>query len=174
MGMIQTPDQSPIDRLDQMVRRYEKELLRICCIYLTDRAAAQDAVQETFLRAFRSMNSFRGESSEKTWLIRIAINCCRDFRRSRWYRHIDPRVSVDQLPISSYNPPNDEHIALTVAIMKLKPKYIEVILLYFYEGYSMKEIAEMLGLTEAAVSVRIRKAKQKLRNELEGGDNGEG
>ena len=53
--------------------------------------------------------------------------------------------------------------------MKLKPKYMEAVLLYFYEGYSMKEIGEMLNITEAAVSDRIRKAKQKLRQELEGG-----
>ncbi len=173
MGMIQAPNQTPADRLDQMVRQYEKDLLRICCIYLRDRAAAEDAVQETFLKAFRSMDSFRGESSEKTWLIRIAINCCRDYRRSAWYRYIDSRVSVDQLPVLSSAPPSDDHIALTMAIMKLKPKYMEAVLLYFYEGCPIREIARMLNLTEAAVSSRIRKAKQKLRTELEGGEGDE-
>ena len=173
MGMIQAPNQTPADRLDQMVRQYEKELLRICCVYLRDRAAAEDAVQETFLKAFRSMDSFRGESSEKTWLIRIAVNCCRDYRRSAWYRYIDPRVSIDQLPVLSSAPPSEEHIALTVAIMKLKPKYMEAVLLYFYEGFSIREIAKMLDLTEAAVSARLRKAKQKLKDELEGGEGDE-
>ena len=173
MGMIQAPNQTPADRLDQMVRQYEKELLRICCVYLRDRAAAEDAVQETFLKAFRSMDSFRGESSEKTWLIRIAVNCCRDYRRSAWYRYVDPRVSIDQLPVLSSAPPSEEHIALTVAIMKLKPKYMEAVLLYFYEGFSIREIAKMLDLTEAAVSARLRKAKQKLKDELEGGEGDE-
>ena len=173
MGMIQAPNQTPADRLDQMVRQYEKELLRICCVYLRDCAAAEDAVQETFLKAFRSMDSFRGESSEKTWLIRIAVNCCRDYRRSAWYRYIDPRVSIDQLPVLSSAPPSEEHIALTVAIMKLKPKYMEAVLLYFYEGFSIREIAKMLDLTEAAVSARLRKAKQKLKDELEGGEGDE-
>ena len=171
--MIQAPNQTPADRLDQMVRQYEKELLRICCVYLRDRAAAEDAVQETFLKAFRSMDSFRGESSEKTWLIRIAVNCCRDYRRSAWYRYVDPRVSIDQLPVLSSAPPSEEHIALTVAIMKLKPKYMEAVLLYFYEGFSIREIAKMLDLTEAAVSARLRKAKQKLKDELEGGEGDE-
>ena len=119
------------------------------------------------------MDSFRGESSAKTWLIRIAINCCRDYRRSAWYRYIDFRVSIDQLPFLSSAPPSDDHIALTMAIMKLKPKYMEVVLLYFYEGYPIKEIAKMLNLTEAAVSSRIHKAKQKLRTELEGGEDDE-
>ena len=153
--------------------QYEKELLRICCVYLRDRAAAEDAVQETFLKAFRNMESFRGESSEKTWLIRIAVNCCRDYRRSAWYRYIDSRISLEQLPVLACAPPGEEHIALTTAIMKLKPKYMEAVPLYFYEGFSMKEIADMLHLTEGAVSGRIRKAKQKLKAELEGGGGNE-
>ena len=173
MGMIQAPNQTPADRLDRMVRQYEKELLRICCVYLRDRTVAEDVVQETFLKAYRNLDSFRGESSEKTWLMRIAINCCRDYRRSAWYRYIDNRVSIDQLPTLSTAPPSDEHIALTMAIMKLKPKYMEVVLLYFYEGYPSKEIASMLNLTEAAVSSRIHKAKRKLRDELEGGEDDE-
>ena len=173
MGVIQAPNQTPADRLDQMVRQYEKDLLRICCIYLRDRIAAEDVVQETFLKAFRNIESFREESSEKTWLIRIVINCCRDYRRSAWYRYIDPRISIDQLPILSSALPSDEHIALTMAIMRLKPKYLEVVLLYFYEGYSMKEIAKMLNVTEAAISGRLRKAKLKLKAELEGGEDDE-
>ena len=173
MGMIQAPNQTPADRLDQMVQQYEKDLLRICCIYLRDRTAAEDVVQETFLKAFRNLDSFRGESSEKTWLIRIAVNCCRDYRKSAWYRYVDPRVSIDQLPVLSSAPPSDDHVALTMAIMKLEPKYREVVLLYFYEGLPIKEIAKMLNLTEAAVSSRIHKAKIRLRDELEGGEDDE-
>ena len=173
VGMILAPNQTPADRLDQMVQQYEKDLLRICCIYLRDRTAAEDVVQETFLKAFRNLGSFREESSEKTWLIKIAVNCCRDYRRSAWHRYIDRRVSIDQLPILSSAPPSDDHIALTMAIMQLKPKYMEAVLLYFYEGYPIKEIAKMLNLTEAAVSSRIHKAKQKLRTELEGGEDDE-
>ena len=173
MGVIQAPNQTPADRLDQLVRQYEKDLLRICCIYLRNHTAAEDVVQETFLKAFRNLDSFRGESNEKTWLTKIAINCCRDYRRSAWYRYIDHRVSIDQLPVLSSTLPSDDHIALTMAIMKLKPKYMEVVLLYYYEGYPIKEIAKMLSLTEAAVSSRIHKAKQKLRAELEGGEDDE-
>ena len=172
MGMILAPNQSPADRFDHMIQLYEKDLLRLCYLYLRERSAAEDAVQETFLKAYRSMDTFRGESSERTWLVRIALNCCRDMRRSAWHRYIDPRVRPDQLSLS-VAPPSDEHLALTMAIVKLKPKYMEVVLLYFYEGYSMKDIAAMLDITEAAVSSRITKAKQKLRTELEGGEGDE-
>lgn len=172
MGMLQAPDQARAARLEQMVRLYEKDLLRFCCLYLRDWSIAEDLVQEVFLKAYRNMASFRGECSEKTWLMRIATNCCRDYRRSAWYRYMDKRISADMLPVSAERP-SDEHIALTAAIMRLKPKYLEVVLLYFYQGYSMKEIAETLGVSEAAVSIRIRKAKQKLRDELERGENDE-
>ncbi len=169
MGKIQAPDQTPLETLDRMVRQYEKDLLRICCVYLRDLKASEDAVQETFLKAYKHLDSFRGQSSEKTWLIRIALNQCRDMRRSAWYRYIDPRVSLENLPLSS-PPPSAEHMALQTAIMKLKPKYMEVVLLYFYEGLRMKEIASLLHISEAAVSIRINKAKQKLKAELEGGE----
>jgi len=169
MGAIQAPDHTPLEQLDQWIQAYEKDLLRLCCLYLRDWNAAEDAVQETFLKAYRQRDSFRGDSHVKTWLIRIAVNQCRDMRRSAWYRYIDPRVSIDCLPITT-PPPTADHLALNTAIMKLSPKYLEVVLLYYYEGYRMKEIAGMLSITEAAVSTRIRKAKQKLKDELEGGE----
>ena len=173
MQTVKGPDRTPEEEITRMVNEHQLALLRLCFTYLHDRELARDAVQETFLKAFRNLDSFRGESSEKTWLIKIAMNCCRDYRRSAWYRYIDKRVSIDQLPILSSAPPSDDHITLTMAIMKLKPKYMETVLLYFYEGYPIKEIAKMLNLTEAAVSSRIHKAKQKLRTELEGGEDDE-
>ena len=169
MGTIQAPDQARTARLESLVEQYEKDLLRICCMYLRDWKAAEDAVQETFLNAFRHLDTFRSDSSEKTWLIQIALNQCRDMRRSAWYRYIDPRIDIDRLPLSS-PPPSDDHLSLTATIMQLKPKYMEVVLLYFYEGYRMKEIASMLRISEAAVSMRLNKAKQKLKAELEGGE----
>lgn len=169
MGKIQAPDQTPLEKLDEWIQAYEKDLLRICCLYLRDWSLAEDAVQETFLKAYKQMDSFRGESHEKTWLTRIALNQCRDMRRGAWFRFVDPRVSIDCLP-GTTPPPSAEHVALTTAIAKLRPKYMEVVLLYYYEGYRMKEIAQMLHITEAAVSTRIRKAKEKLKDELEGGN----
>ena len=71
-------------RLCTLIDQYERELRRLCCVYLRDLSMAEDAVQETFIKAYQHMDAFRGESSEKTWLYRIAINVCRDMRRSKW------------------------------------------------------------------------------------------
>ena len=72
MTPVQDPDRE--ERLNHMVLAYEKDLLRLCAVYLRDIDLAQDAVQETFLKAHRRMNRFEGRASEKTWLMRIAIN----------------------------------------------------------------------------------------------------
>ena len=91
-------DESPKQRLTRLVRQYQTDLLRICYIQLHDTALAEDAVQETYLKAYRSMPAFRGDCSEKTWLMRIAVNVCRDMLRSAWFRHLDRRITLEQLP----------------------------------------------------------------------------
>ena len=65
------------DQLTSLMRQYGNELLRMCCVLLRDRALAEDAVQETFLKAYRGLPKFRGDCSEKTWLICIAVNSCK-------------------------------------------------------------------------------------------------
>ena len=128
---------------------------------------AEDAVQETFIKAYRKMETFRGESSEKTWLFAIAANVCRDIRRLAWYRYVDRRIDFDQLPIP-VTPATDTSIALMTEVMRLPRKYMEVVWLYYYEDMNLKEIAQLLGITPSAVSHRLTKAKEKLRSVLEG------
>ena len=169
MNVVQGPDNNREERLNQMVWQYEKDLLRMCSIYLRDASLAQDAVQETFLRAYKSLSAFRGDSSEKTWLIQIAMNVCKDFRKSAWVRFVDRRVSLDHLPIP-YVPPSLENITLTAEIMRLPRKHMEVILLYYYEDMTTREIAQVLGISQPAVSQRLKKAKSRLHDVLGGGE----
>ena len=172
MEVVQGPDNNREEWLNRMVWQYEKDLLRMCCVYLRDASLAQDAAQETFLRAYKGLSAFRGDSSEKTWLVQIAINVCKDFRKSAWYRFVDRRVSIDHLPTPSA-PPSLEHITLTTEIMRLPRKQMEVILLYYYQGLKLREIAQALGISPAAVSERLNKAKSRLHDALEGGDGDE-
>lgn len=99
MSVITGPDQPKKEKLALLMNQYEKDLLRMCCVYLRDASMAEDAVQETFIKAYRSLDSFKGTSSEKTWLYAIAMNVCRDIRRSSWYRYVDRRIDFDKLPI---------------------------------------------------------------------------
>jgi RNA polymerase sigma-70 factor (ECF subfamily) len=169
MEVVLGPGSNREERLNHMVAQYEKDLLRMCSVYLRDISLAQDAVQETFLRAYKSLSEFRGDSGEKTWLTRIAMNVCKDFRRSAWFRFVDRRVTLDQLPIPSA-PPSSEHITLTTEIMRLPRKQMEVVLLHYYQGMKIQEIAQGLGISPPSVSERLNKAKSRLHDALEGGD----
>lgn len=155
-------------RLERMIGQYGNDLLRICCVYLKDSAMAEDAVQETFIKAYRHLDSFRGESSEKTWLISIAVNVCRDMRRGAWFRYIDRSVDIEKLGLTSETASPDT--SLVRAIMRLPRRRMEVVLLHYYADMSQKEIAQMLRISEAAVSKRLARARQMLRTVLEGGE----
>ena len=75
--------------LDAAITRWEKQLLRLCFAYLGDTALAEDAVQETFFKAWKGYDRFRADSNEKTWLTRIAVNTCKDLLKSAWMRNTD-------------------------------------------------------------------------------------
>lgn len=151
-----------------MVDEYQTMLLRMCYLYLRDRTLAEDAVQETFIKAYRSMQSFRGDSSEKTWLMKIAMNTCCDIHRSRWFRLIDRRYTPEMLPEAA-EPFEQEEEDLVAEIMQLPLKLREVIVLHYYQNMNVTEIADSLGISQSSVSGRLKRGREKLRALLERG-----
>ena len=117
METVKGPD-SLEEKLERMVGLYQLPLLRLCYAYLHDEELAKDAVQETFIKAYRNLNRFDGKSSEKTWLNRIAINTCKDMCKSGWFRHMDRRITPDMLPETETRPEEKDE-SLTIAIMDL-------------------------------------------------------
>ena len=153
--------------LADIVARYEQKLLRMCYLYLRDLSLSEDAVQETFVKAYQRADSFRREASCETWLMRIAINTCKDMRKNAWYRYVDRRITLESLPEAS-QPFNELDSLLTIEVMKLPRKQLEAVLLYHYQGMTVHEAAKALGITAPAVSVRLKKAYARLRSLLEG------
>lgn len=158
-------------RLESWVRTYGDAVLRICFVYLADASQAEDAMQDTFLRAWHAMSRFEGRNgcSEKTWLMRIAMNVCRDYRRSRWFRHMDLRRALDELPahLTAIFP---EDRLLMLDILRLPTKYKQVILLYYYQDMTLEEIAQTLQTSRSTVHHRLKKAEALLKTTLTGGD----
>lgn len=154
------------EALISLVTQYETSILRTCYMYLQDKGLAEDATQETFLKAYKAFPNFRGECNEKTWLMRIAINTCRDIKRSSWFRNIDRRITIDSLPETSDAFHDDSDDDLAEAILNLSTKYKEVILLYFYQDMTMAEIAQVLKVSIATVGRRIKLACSKLESLL--------
>ena len=158
-------------RLESWIRTYGNAVLRICFVYLADASQAEDAMQDTFLRAWHAMSRFEGRNgcSEKTWLMRIAMNVCRDYRRSRWFRHMDLRHALDELPahLTAIFP---EDRLLMLDILRLPTKYKQVILLYYYQDMTLEEIAQTLQTSRSTVHHRLKKAEALLKTTLTGGD----
>ena len=169
MDVVKGPDGIREEAFIELVTRHQTELLRLCYMVLRDRQQAEDAVQETFFKAYRAMDGFRGGSSGKTWLVTIAMNTCRDMRRSAWLRYVDRRLTPEDLP-EAVLPPEADDRELTMRVMQLSPKLREVIVLYYYQDMTMVEIAKALGLAQSTVTTRLKRAREKLREVLEGGD----
>ena len=158
------------ERLRRLMAQHKSDLMRVCYVYLADEALAEDAVQETFVKAYRALESFRGEAKERTWLTSIAVNVCKDMKRDSWFRLFDRRVTLDALPepVQQSLTPWDGELLEDVMNLPIKEK--DVVLMYYYQGMTVEEIAEALKISKATVSNRMAKARGRLRGLMEGGE----
>ena len=152
---------------DRLLEQYQVPVLRVCYLYLCDRSQAEDAVQETFLRVYRSLHTFRGGCNEKTWIMKIAINTCCNINRSGWFRFFNHKVTPEMMPDKEVQT-NENDEELTTAVTKLPIKLREVILLHYYQGLKVNEIADALGISQSSVSGRLKRGREKLKCILEG------
>ena len=147
--------------VEELIDQHGDDILRLCLLYMGERQLAEDAFQETFVRAWRHMNTFRGESSVKTWLSHIAVNVCRDMLRTPWLRMRRSARSVEEmehLPAPDATPRHE----LMDAIRALPDKYREVIVLVYYQDMKLGEAAALLRLPVPTVSTRLRRARARL------------
>ena len=172
MSNVKGPDNAPDRdlRLEQLVSRYQEQVVRVCFLYLCDKTLAEDAMQETFLKVYKGLDTFRGESSEKTWIMKIAMNTCYKMNHSGWSRFINRRVTPEMLPETSV-PFEEKDDELTRAVIRLPIRLREVILLYYYQGLNVNEIAEALGISQPSVSGRLKRGRERLKDMLEGREN---
>ncbi len=154
------------DWLEQVMTQWEVPLLRTCYLLLRDAALAEDAVQETFLKAWRARDAYRREASEKTWLMRIAVNTCRDMLRGSWFRRVDRRTDMADLPepTEPFTEPDD---TVTRAILALPDSLRQVVTLRYYQGLTVQEVADVLHVHRRTVHYRLEKAERALRAALE-------
>lgn len=153
---------------ETLIDAYGDELLRLCLLYLGDRQLAEDAFQETMVKAWRALPGFRGESGAKTWLFHIAVNTCRDMLRSGWMRMRRRSVPLEVMPELAGQ--EDERLReMTAAVLALPDKYRETVVLFYYKQMKIREIAEALHIPQNSVSSRLRRARAMLQIDMEGG-----
>lgn len=166
--MLQPTQASPaVPDMERIVDQYGTSLLRMCYLYLKDMQLAEDAVQDTFLKVYRNYGQFNGGAGEKTWVTRIAINVCKDYLRTAWRRRVNVVEELNDIP-DAEGPHAAEDGALLNEVMALKPKYREVLLLYYYQDLKISEIAKVLDAPESTISVRLKRAREQLKSRLEG------
>lgn len=161
-------EQSMRMTIEEIIDRYGDDVLRLCMLYLGDRQLAEDAFQTAMTKAWRQRDTFRGESSVKTWISRIAVNCCRDILRSGWFR-MRRRSEPEEALFDTAAPDDSEAREVRAAVLTLPGKYREMVVLYYYEDMKVREIAQLLGMPAASVSTRLRRARALLGRELKGG-----
>jgi RNA polymerase sigma-70 factor (ECF subfamily) len=157
------------DAFEELVRKYERRVLSTAYRYLGDRAAAEDVAQEIFLKVWCRARSFKGKSSFSTWLYRIAVNHCLNFRAKRRRRRAEPldeRVA-DARPGPAERQEREARSRLVrEAIAGLPRKQRMALILSKFEGHSYKEIAHIMDVSLASVESLIFRAKQNLKKTL--------
>lgn len=148
---------------ERLVDTYSDLILRLSYTYLKSTHDAQDICQNVFLKLLTSDQTFDSLAHEKAWVIRATANACKDELRA--FRR---RTAPIEAAYASAAPEAPDSAVLD-AVMALPEKYREAVYLYYYEGYSVRETAALLGRSEAAVTAHLSRGRQKLRGEL-GGD----
>lgn len=147
---------------ERLVNSYSDLILRLSYTYLKSVQDAEDICQTVFLKLLSVGETFQSREHEKAWVVRTAINACKD-ELSAYRRRMVPLEDVPEA--AAPEPPQSDVLE---AVMELPGKYREAIYLFYYEGYSVKEIGDLTGRSEAAVSAHLSRGRKKLR-ELLGG-----
>ena len=156
--------------LARWVEMYSDPILRVCYLYLSDYALAEDALQDTWVKVWKTLSKHaRLPGNEKAWLMSIAINTCKDYSRTAWFRHVDRRTTLDELPEVILSCSQPDH-SLSMTVMRLPGKYKQVILLHYYQGMTLDETCASLGLSRSCVYRRLKKAETMLKAEWLGGE----
>ena len=140
----------PLERqeAERLVETYSDLVLRLSYSYLNQTQDAQDICQTVFLKLLERAPDFVSSDHEKAWIIRTTANTCKDLLKSHWRRTTVAMEAASHIPAP-------------------EPKYRAVIYLYYYEGYSSKEIARLLGRNPATVATQLRRGRTQLKDLLE-------
>lgn len=147
------------DFVIKVIEKYSDMLIRVSFSYLKNMSDAEDVTQEVFLKLIKNPPSFESEVHEKAWLIRVAINLCKNRLRTPWFRKTLPLCET------TYDFTTKENEVIS-AVLELKVKYRSIILLFYFEGYSIAEIAGILGQKESTIGSQLHRARKLLKSKL--------
>ncbi|WP_020616555.1 RNA polymerase sigma factor [Paenibacillus daejeonensis] len=153
---------------DQVMKTYETyadTLFRIAMVHLGRREDAEEATQDTFIKLMEKAPAFNDAEHQKAWLIRVITNHCKTLLGRGWRKR---EVKLETLEPVAAEDAEDQ--ALIELVLSLPVKYRAVIHLYYYEDYPVREISDILQISESAVKMRLKRGRQLLKLELEGAE----
>ncbi|GIO14749.1 DNA-directed RNA polymerase sigma-70 factor [Cohnella xylanilytica] len=165
MASHSTPGAGADAEWAEVYRRHADLVYRQCYLYLRNPVDAQDAVQSVFLKLIRSRMTFKDREHERAWLLVTTRNHCKDVLKSGWRTR---RAHLEALPdVADWTgeEPSDKVLSRLLA---LPEKYKTVLYLYYYEEYSVRDIAELLGVNESTIQTRLARGRKRLKIDLEG------
>ena len=159
--------------IENLIRQYGNDVLRTAYMYVKDSHTAEDIFQEVFIKVNQKLSTFEGNSSIKTWIIRITINTCKDYLKSAWNRRVIPMMEYQEDQIISDTDfdsveSQDTNDIIKAAVLSLPAKYKDVVLCVYYNEMTIAEAAIALRVAEGTVKSRLSRARQKLKSALEG------
>lgn len=159
--------------IESLMREYGNDVLRTAYAYVKDKYAAEDIFQETFVKAYKNLEDFREESGVKTWLIRITINTCKDYLKNAYNRRVVPMLEFEEDSLVAEDEyekveNQDRNDMIKKVVMGLPDNYREVIICVYYREMSVADTAAQLGIAEGTVKSRLARAREQLKNKLEG------
>ncbi len=144
-------------------KEYGEMLYRIAFVFLGNPYDTEDILQEVFIALLYNSPEFNTKEHEKAWLIRTTQNKCINFLKSSSRK----ALPIDELKLPTYSKNNDEKIDIVKRILSLPIKYKSAVILYYYNDYSVPEIAETLKISKSAVKMRLKRGREILKIELE-------
>jgi len=148
-------------QFETLMNRYMDMIYRLAFSHLKCRADADDVTQTVLVSLYRTDTAFESEAHIRHWIVRVTLNECRKIWRSPWSKQED--ITEYANTISREEPQYED---LFLAIMRLERKYRILIVLHYYEGYSIAELADMLHLPVGTVGTRLARARNKLKTHL--------
>ena len=168
---MQIPRDAPDRDPERLVRAYADLVLRVCYTYLRSTADAEDVCQDTLVKLLLREEPFRDPGHERAWVVRVAVNACKNLLRDRGAH---PEADLAAVPEPTASPaPGESELRqrddrVLAAVMALPLPQREAVYLHYYEGYPTREVARIVGATDAAVRQRLSRARASLRDDLKG------
>lgn len=147
---------------DALYTRYASDIIRVSYFYLGDRGKAEDVCHDAFVSLFVNRPALE-PGHEKTWLLKVAMNRCRDIWRSAWVRRvISGSPAFEMIPAPDTLGKHMEKAEVLQAVHSLPADFREIFILYYYQGYGISEISGILSLPEGTISSRLSRGRKKL------------